>query len=246
MNLFLILAFLFFIGSLSGWVLELFFRRFFSTANPERKWINPGFCTGPYLPLYGLGLCLLYLIASMEDNTLIPNPVWNKIALFALMAVCMTAIEYIAGFLSLKITNVRLWDYSDEWGNIQGIICPRFSLIWALLGSIYYFFIHPYILDALFWLSQNLAFSFFIGLFFGVFLIDVAHSAHLVAKLKAFAEDNDVIVKYENLKAHIRSIQDKNKQKHHFFLAFRTEQPMGEYLKAHVSSFEKRLKKRKK
>ena len=45
MNIFLILAFLFFIGSVSGWVLELFFRRFFSRANPERKWINPGFCT---------------------------------------------------------------------------------------------------------------------------------------------------------------------------------------------------------
>lgn len=64
MNTFLVLAFLFFIGSTFGWVLELFYRRFFSRNNKERKWINPGFCTGPYLPLYGSGLCLLYLIAS--------------------------------------------------------------------------------------------------------------------------------------------------------------------------------------
>ena len=47
MDIFLTLAFLFFIGSVFGWVLELFFRRFISAANPERKWINPGFCTGP-------------------------------------------------------------------------------------------------------------------------------------------------------------------------------------------------------
>ena len=53
MNLFLTLAYLFFIGSVLGWVLELFYRRFISGANPERKWINPGFCVGPYVQLYG-------------------------------------------------------------------------------------------------------------------------------------------------------------------------------------------------
>ena len=102
MNWFLSLAFLFFIGSVAGWILELFFRRFFSSANPERKWINPGFCTGPYLPLYGCGLCILYLIARLEDLHWIANPFWNKILLFAFMAVCMTVIEYIAGIFCLK------------------------------------------------------------------------------------------------------------------------------------------------
>ena len=60
MNLFLTLAFLFFIGAITGWVIEVLFRRFLSSANPERKWINPGFCTGPYMTLYGVGLCMLY------------------------------------------------------------------------------------------------------------------------------------------------------------------------------------------
>ena len=43
MSLFLTIAFLFFIGSMAGWGIEVVFRRFFSSANPERKWINPGF-----------------------------------------------------------------------------------------------------------------------------------------------------------------------------------------------------------
>ena len=51
MNLALTLADLFFIGSTLGWVLELFYRHRFSAANPEHKWINPGFCVGPYVPL---------------------------------------------------------------------------------------------------------------------------------------------------------------------------------------------------
>ena len=60
MEIFLILTFLFAVGALCGWVLELFFRRFNS-----KKWINPGFLHGPYLPLYGFGLALLFLIARI-------------------------------------------------------------------------------------------------------------------------------------------------------------------------------------
>src|SRR5699024_3312131 len=139
------LAYLFFIGSVVGWLLELLYRNLKRT---KQKIVNPGFCTGPYLPIYGFGLCVLYLLASLENYSIITNPFWNKAVLFIAMAVCMTVIEYVAGILCLKILKVRLWDYSHLWGNIQGIICPAFSAAWALLGAIYYFFIHPYILSS--------------------------------------------------------------------------------------------------
>ena len=159
MNLFLTLAFLFSIGATCGWVLELFYRHFASGPKGQRKWINPGFCTGPYLPIYGCGLCVLFLLAMLEGAL----PWMNKPVMFLFMAVAMTAIEYVAGLWCLKHTKVRLWDYSDQWGNIQGIICPKFSLYWAIIGALYYFLIHPRILGALDWLSRNLAFSFFVG-----------------------------------------------------------------------------------
>lgn len=246
MGLFLTLAFLFFVGSLTGWVIELLFRRFVSRANPERKWINPGFCIGPYLPLYGSGLCVLYLVAQVEQFNIIKNPVGNKIVLFLSMAILMTAIEYIAGLFCLKVAKVRLWDYRNEWANLQGLICPKFSLIWAALGALYYFFIHPYIIDALAWLSAHLTFSFFVGLFFGVFIIDVAHSVQLTAKLKQFAEANDVVVRYEHLKTQIRSFRHKNKQKYNFWLPFRLNRPLSEYLKEYADTFEKRKTKNRK
>ena len=81
MNTFLKLAFLFYIGSSLGWVLELFFRRFISGNNPERKWINPGFMVGPYVPLYGTGLCILYLVSRLSESRQIADPVWNHIAI---------------------------------------------------------------------------------------------------------------------------------------------------------------------
>lgn len=99
MSMFLTLAFLFAIGSVAGWVLEVFFRRFYSAGNPERKWINPGFCTGPYLPIYGGGLCALYLISMLETYSIIENAVLNKVVLFSVMAVSMTLIELIAGLV---------------------------------------------------------------------------------------------------------------------------------------------------
>lgn len=243
MNIFLKLGYLFFIGSTTGWLIEVIFRRFVSAANPERKWINPGFCTGPYLPLYGFGLCILYLIAYVEQYSFIENTFWNKCVLFLAMAACMTAIEYIAGILVLKIAHIRLWDYSGEWGNIEGIICPKFSAIWAFLGAVYYFLIHPYILNALDWLSHNLAFSFVIGFFFGVFILDVLHSSNFVANLKKYAEENEVIIRYEAIKTHIRQNYDRKKLNYNFFGPFRSDKPLYENLREIKETFE--IKKHK-
>ena len=239
MSIFLTLAYLFFIGSVLGWVLELLFR---NLTQRNQKWVNPGFCTGPYLPIYGFGLCVLYLLASLEQYSLIADPFWNKVSLFIAMAIGMTGIEYAAGIFCLKYLKVRLWDYSDLWGNIQGIICPLFSLFWAILGAMYYFLIHPYILDGLNWLSRNLAFSFFIGMFFGIFIIDVAHSAQLIVKLKKFAEENTIVLKYEGIKDHTRNAQQKASAKYHFFSPFRSEHPLTDHLREIAGSLEKKFK----
>ena len=241
MSLLLTLAFLFFIGYVLGWVLELLFRNL--TQHPE-KLVNPGFCAGPYLPIYGFGLCALYLLASLEKFSLIHNPFWNKMLLFFAMAVGMTLIEYVAGVFCLKFLKVRLWDYSGLWGNVQGIICPLFSFFWAVLGAMYYFLIHPYILEGLLWLSNNLAFSFLIGMFYGVFSIDVIHSAQLVVKLKKYAEDNDVIVRYEALKAHIRQRREERALKYHFFRPFRTELPLTQHLRDMQETWESRIRRK--
>jgi len=244
MDFFLTLAFLFFIGSVAGWVVELLFRRFFSSANPDRKWINPGFCSGPYLPLYGVGLCLMYVIALLEGTGPFQSPVLGEILLCLIMALCMTALEFAAGSLALKIANVRLWDYTGQWGNVRGVICPKFSLVWAAFGALYTFFVHRHVKSAVAWLFGHLSFSFFIGLFFGVFLVDLAQSAQLVSKLKKFAEDYDVIVRYEALKAIIRAKRVEARLKYYFFRPFFTERPLIEHLLELKESFERRIKRR--
>ncbi len=243
MNIFLTFAYLFFIGSVLGWVLELFFRRFFSSANPERKWINPGFCTGPYLPLYGTGLCVLYALAKVGTDAGLTDVWWKKLILLLLMAVSMTAVEFVAGLIGLKVMHVRYWDYTKQWGNVMGLICPKFSLAWALVCAIYLYGIHPNVLKALEWLSNNLAFSFVIGLFFGVFIIDAANSAQVVVKIREFAKREQVVVVYEQLKAHIRDAEDKIHQKTSFFRPFSEKvRTLPEYMREMVEKEREKLK----
>lgn len=233
MGLFLIIAFIFFIGSLVGWIIELFYRKFISKANPERKWINPGFLVGPYLPLYGFGLSAMYLLAQINVS-FIENKTLQKVLLFVLMAIVMTIIEYIAGIIFIKGMKVKLWDYTNEWGNIKGIICPRFSFYWAVLSAIYYFFIHPHILNSLYWLAQHLAFSFIIGFFYGIFLIDFCYSVQILVKVKKFAIDHDIIVKYQELKRSIQIAKEEYKEKKSFVFAFKSEHSLSEHLKKYL------------
>lgn len=242
MNIVLILAFLFFIGSVIGWVIELIYRRLFSPVDGVKKWVNPGFLVGPYLPLYGFGLCMLYLLASLEKYGGIENVILEKIVLFAVMAVFMTLIEFIAGEIFIRGLKVELWDYSDEWGNIKGIICPKFSFFWAILGALYYFLVHPRILTALNWLSENLAFSFFIGFFFGVFVLDFCYSVHIVAKIRRFAEEYEIVVKYDELKEHINNSRRLLREKQKFIFAFATEIPFTEHLRQYAVKVRDRIR----
>ena len=90
-----------------------------------------------------------------------------------------------------------------------------------------------YILTALAWLSRNLAFSFVIGMFYGVFLLDVVYSLQVVSKIKQFAQDYELVFKYEELKAVIRDLNEK-RSKPRFLFAFRTDVPFHEHVKRYL------------
>lgn len=229
---FVIIAFIFASGCTIGWCIEVLFRRF-NPANKERVWINPGFLTGPYLPLYGFGLTTLYLLASAEQYISVSSPVLRKTVLIIVMAAAMTMIELAAGEIFIVHMRLKLWDYSDRRFNYKGIICPLFSFFWAVLGALYYFLIHPHILSALEWFSQNLIFSFCIGFFYGIFLIDVCYSFNLIGKIRRFSAENGIVIKLDEFKAHIRRTAIERKEKYNFILALASQTPLSEHLKTY-------------
>lgn len=246
MNFLVKMTFLFSSGSFFGWILELFYRKWFGAHNPDHKWINPGFLTGPCLPLYGFGLCGLYLMARIPLPEM-QNQILQKILLFIAMSLVMTILEFIAGIIFIKGMHVKLWDYDNEWGNILGIICPKFSFYWAVLCGGYYFLIHPRIVGSLTWLENNMAFCLVIGFFYGILSVDIVYTFNIVSKMRAFAIEHNVILRYEAVKSDIREKAEESKEKARFLLAFFTCHPLSEVLEKQVTklkSLEKNIEEK--
>ena len=234
---------LFTFGSICGWVLEVFFRRIFTS----KKWINPGFMVGPYLPLYGFGTVALYGLSNinMEWFGLSSDNPWKWVIIVLLIGISMTLIEYIAGLIFIKGMKIKLWDYSNRWGNIQGIICPLFSLLWLVVGVIYYFLINKYLVDGVYWLAQeeHQIFYFFVGAVAGMMLVDLCYSIHLATLIRKSAMNNKVTVSIEKFKESLAEHQKEVKQKvqkkikkPNFLFALRSDKSMDENIDEYKNS----------
>jgi uncharacterized membrane protein len=186
--------FLFTTGGLFGWLLEVFYRRYFGGA---KQWINPGFLSGPFLPLYGTGVCLLYIVSDMHLEF------WIKVLMFTLVT---TFIEYVTGEFFLRYYKTRLWDYSDLKVHFRGIISPLYSVYWTVLSLFFYFVLYPYFYNQIDYLYRNLELSLFVGIALGVLGVDMMNSFDIINRLKHFAEAGEerVIIDYEQLKLEIR------------------------------------------
>ncbi len=225
---FLVAFFLFFVGSTLGWCLEVVFRRLFTA----KRWINPGFLTGPCLPLYGFGLAGLFGISLIPLDT---GYVWlNDVLIILIMGAAMTLIEYIAGLIFIKGMKIKLWDYSKRWGNIQGIICPLFSLFWLMVGAAFYFIMNGPVLEAVRWFVHHIEFAFVVGIFYGVLFVDLGHSLHLSARIRAFAKNNRVVVHFEKLKESVQEKSEEGGKKASFAFPFKSPRTLLEELETYL------------
>ena len=240
MTLFLSTAFLFAGGSVLGWWIELIFRRFIDPDNVEKKWVNPGFLTGPYLPLYGFVLILLYGMCRLEHFIPIDNIYIRKIVLFISMALCITLLELFTGLIFIVKLKIVLWDYTGYFGNFMNIICPLYSFYWCLLSLFYCIVLDPavcYLVDKQKQLPQS---SFFIGLFYGIFLIDLLISVKNIISISEFAWKNNILVRIDELRENIQSFR----QKRLFFLPMRFTDTMNSSLE-HYREFLAKVKPKK-
>ena len=220
MKLFLLYLTLFIVGCMLGYLLEVLFRRF-ATA---KKWVNPGFMKGPWLPLYGFGLVLLFTFANLFIELLPDWPLYDPmigrgpsvydLVPILIMGTAMNVLELLAGLLFVKGFKVRLWDYSNMRGNFMGILCPLFSVIWFALSIIYYYLAHPFVshfaTDVYNFMfgadgkAANFGLIFALGLVYGIFLIDLVQSIGLFAKIVALAKASPLAARYEELRAESR------------------------------------------
>ena len=161
-----------------------------------------------------------------------------------MMGAAMTLIEYVAGKIFIVGMHIKLWDYSKKPGNIQGIVCPEFTLYWTLLAALYCYGIHPFLYGAVGWLFDNLAFSFVVGMFYGVFLIDVAWSFQLMARVRRFATENHLVIRLENLKKSIAERKERWRFSH-FVFALKDARPLPETLREYAAQLKQKTQNRR-
>ena len=224
MKILLIYLFLFIFGSMLGWVIEVFFRRFFSA----KKWVNPGFMKGPWLPLYGFGVILMFTmcylcISFLPSSMVFYNPLGdlfgkagvsnaniNDLFPIVLMWIGMVLLEFFAGLIFIKGFHVKLWDYTNMKGNILGVICPVFTLIWGVVAVLYYYAVNPfmyriatYMHDYMFGGNGQVAhfgFLFALGVLYGIMIYDFVTSIGLFNSISRFAKEKGIIAKAEELR----------------------------------------------
>lgn len=74
------------------------------------------------------------LIDSLNNNLSWDMPVTLQMALGCIF---ITILEIISGEFALRVLDVRMWDYSNMWGNaFDALFCPLFSFLWYLLSGV--------------------------------------------------------------------------------------------------------------
>ena len=230
-GIFFILAFIFMVFSLLGWVLELFFRRIFTA----KKWMNPGFLKGPCLPIYGFGIMALYVYVTILKNwehNFGSQWIFDLVVILGI-GVLMTVIELIAGIIFIEGMHIRLWDYSKRWGNYKGIICPLFSLLWTIAGALFYYLLYAPITDMIFLFLEldwfELA-TFLMGVYYGILIMDFAISMRITTRIKKFAAEKNIVVRFENFKANVSRRLSSENIKAKFLSPFRSPHALEEHL----------------
>ncbi len=77
------------------------------------------------------GVCVVGLCEIAQRVTFVP-------AAAVLGAVMITAAEFIVGVGVNLLGGLAVWNYSHEWGNVLGQICPKFTLYWFLLCLVFF------------------------------------------------------------------------------------------------------------
>jgi len=124
-----------------GWIYELFFFLF------EGELVNRGFLMGPYLPIYGIGaLFIIILLKKLKDKKLkVKNINFMPVVIFILIFIITTIVEYIGHFILDEFFNISLWDYSEEFLNINGRVCFFASRNFAIMGTLGIYIVHPWL-----------------------------------------------------------------------------------------------------
>lgn len=121
---------LFVIYSFVGWIFEIII-----FAVMEQKLVNRGLLMGPYCPIYGFGFLLIDLLLRKYKE--------KPVLLFIMAMIICSILEYITSILLEFVFGIQLWDYSQNFLNLNGRICVQGALTFGVLAVFIIYKVNP-------------------------------------------------------------------------------------------------------
>lgn len=155
----------FLIYSVFGYIIETFLKTFFF------KGMNNGIMYGPWIPVYGLGCCLIIFIMRFVFNRIKVNRLSKIFLLFLISMIILSVLELLGGILVEAISGEVFWDYSDLKFNFGHYIALEISLIWGIMSLVIIYIIKP-VIDK--FIKKIPSFVTYLVLF--IFLLDLVYT----------------------------------------------------------------------
>lgn len=126
------LFWIFIIGSILGYITEMIVGLVQNGHFVSRQ----GLLYGPFIPVYGAGLLVFYLI--------IPNAKTNM-QIFIFSMILGGVVEYLFSYFQQRYFGTISWDYSNLLFNINGRTSLLHCTYWGIGGILFMKIIYPYI-----------------------------------------------------------------------------------------------------
>ncbi|MCM1251539.1 MAG: hypothetical protein NC321_01860 [Clostridium sp.] len=181
--------FFFYFYSFCGWCFESAY-----VSIKERKWVNRGFMRGPFLPLYGSGALMMFVVSMpFQDNVVLTY-----------FAGCIgaTALEYVTGVVMETLFKIRYWDYSDKKFNFQGRICLTSTIAWGFLTIGMTRIVHRPVEQFVLAIPKDI-------LGYVTFLLTIFIVADFALSFKAALDIYDILVKMQRVKEEMVRMQKR-------------------------------------
>ena len=165
------LILLFFAYAFLGWCIEVTLKYF-----QFHRFINRGFLTGPWLPIYGSGAALITVVikglAPLE---------FSVGTTFIVSFLLCGFLEYMTSYVLEKRFHARWWDYSQKPMNLHGRVWIGNLILFGLGGVVIVDLINPLLLR----LSEHMSVPLreIMALFLSVVFVADYVMSHFVLKL---------------------------------------------------------------
>ena len=137
------MVFFFFLASIGGFLWEVLIFLF-----KDGRFCNRGFLYGPWLPVYGTGAVLFYLLLGNPLRRIshsAPVKKHHPITIFFLTMLIGTLLELGIGYFLDAVWGLRYWDYGGYFLNYHGYICLASALGFGIAGTVWICFLSDFI-----------------------------------------------------------------------------------------------------